>query len=213
MSVKREKSKSNVTDDSASSTKFEAKIIGNIKRIYNFQKIADFQYLPMCSTSSKSLVNETAANGANKSFTFNAFYDNLLFKNIENYEYELKKNSIPQLFILPPFFSRFDDPVNYAFRSEPNQKQKQSNSQAEIGSKKSNSSGSTNQCENEQAESSASRNNSRVDESNLDDERQDEQNKDEQSNELIRSMRQERSSQALLVTFDCQQIPTGIKRI
>ena len=48
--------------------------------------------------------------------------------------------------------------------------------------------------------------------SNLDDDKLDDQNKDEQPNELIRSMRQERSSQALLVTFDCQQIPTGIKR-
>jgi len=155
MSVKRIKSKSNASDDPPSSAKFEAKVIGNIKRIYNFQKIADFQYLPMCSTSSKSLVNETATSGTNKSFTFSAFYDNLLFKNIENYEFELKKNSIPQLFILPPFFSRFDDPVNYAFRSEPNQKQKQLGSQAENSSKKlNNSSSATNQCENEKVESS-----------------------------------------------------------
>jgi hypothetical protein len=211
MSVRKlKKSKSNTSKDSES--KFEAKIIGNIRRIYSFQKIADFQYLPMCSTSSKSTSNESTTNGANKSFTFNAFYDNLLFKNIENYEYELKKNSIPQLFILPPFFSRFDDPVNYAFRSEPNQKHKQASLQAQNSnsSKKSNSSDSTKQCENDKTESSTSIN-LEIDGTVLDDDKQDEQNKEEQPNELIRSMRQERSSQALLVTFDCQQIPIGIK--
>ncbi len=35
----------------------------------------------------------------------------------------MRRNSIPQLFVLPPFFSRFDDPVNYAFRSEPFKKE------------------------------------------------------------------------------------------
>lgn len=55
-------------------------------------------------------------NGA--SFQYTAFYDNFKFNHIDNYEYDLRKNSIPQLFVLPPFFSRFDDPVNYAFRSE-----------------------------------------------------------------------------------------------
>jgi hypothetical protein len=29
--------------------KFDAKIIGQVDKIYTFQKIADFQYLPMCS--------------------------------------------------------------------------------------------------------------------------------------------------------------------
>lgn len=52
------------------------------------------------------------------SFQYTAFYDNFKFNHIDNYEYDLRKNSIPQLFVLPPFFSRFDDPINYAFRSE-----------------------------------------------------------------------------------------------
>ena len=57
------------------------------------------------------------------SFQFNAFYDNFKFDHIDNYEHDLRKNSIPQLYVLPPFFSRFDDPVNYAFRSEPVKKE------------------------------------------------------------------------------------------
>lgn len=52
------------------------------------------------------------------SLQHSAFYENFKFNHIDNYEHDLRKNSIPQLYILPPFFSRFDDPVNYSFRSE-----------------------------------------------------------------------------------------------
>ncbi len=96
--------------------KLEANVIGSIEKIYTFQKIADFQYLPMCT--SISLNNNSSTDHNQVSFQHSAFYDNFKFQHIDNYEHDLRKNSIPQLFILPPFFSRFDDPVNYAFRSE-----------------------------------------------------------------------------------------------
>lgn len=42
MKVKRKKN-----DDKI---KLDAQIIGAVEKIYSFQKIADFQYLPMCTT-------------------------------------------------------------------------------------------------------------------------------------------------------------------
>ncbi len=107
--------------DKTQRRKLEARIIGSIEKIYTFQKIADFQYLPMCTSISLNNSNNSVDNQV--SFQHSAFYDNFKFQHIDNYEHDLRKNSIPQLFILPPFFSRFDDPVNYAFRSEPVRKE------------------------------------------------------------------------------------------
>ena len=110
MSVKRSK-------DASSSTDVKCEIIGKIKSMHTFRKIADFQYLPMNSVSKQSDGKQSEP-PSSTSFTFNAFYDSFLFNNIHNYDNELRKNTIPKLFILPPFFSRFDDPVSYSFKSE-----------------------------------------------------------------------------------------------
>jgi hypothetical protein len=93
----------------------QAELAGRVDRIYTFKKIADFQYLPMSSNS----LSKSQSNKQTNSFQFNAFYDNFRFNLIDNYDHDLRKNNIPNLFVLPPFFSRFDDPVNYAYRSEP----------------------------------------------------------------------------------------------
>lgn len=35
---------------SSEKKKLDAEILGHVEKIYSFQKIADFQYLPMCTT-------------------------------------------------------------------------------------------------------------------------------------------------------------------
>ncbi|RNA14318.1 general transcription factor 3C polypeptide 5, partial [Brachionus plicatilis] len=161
-------------------------IVGKVRRFYTFNKMADFQYLPMSSSTQRTTNEE---NQIINKFTYNAFYDTFLFNNIQNYDQELRKNQLNQLFILPPFFSRFDDPINYSYRSEPNKKQileqvNESNKDlmggADCGQKESVP----------KSDSLA-----RL-----------EENKGE-SNCLIRSMRQERSSQAFLVPFNSREVP------
>ena len=169
-------------------------IVGKVKKIFNFQKIADFQYLPM-NTISKTI--DPIANGSSSgnnnttNITFNAFYDNFLFSNIQSYEQDLKRNTLP-LFVLPPFFSRFDDPVNYAFRSEPTKK-KDNKSIENVSSKSPEKSAS--ECKDDENPDSVDTENEIV-----------KDNKKEDT-PVIRSMRQERSSQAILVSFKTKNIP------
>jgi hypothetical protein len=159
-------------------------IVGKVKKIFNFQKIADFQYLPM-NTTSKTV--DSLSNGN----TFNAFYDNFLFNNIQSYEQDLKRNTLP-LFVLPPFFSRFDDPVNYAFRSEPTRK-------------KTNKSIDNDDAQSPKKSTLESKNNEN--ESNIENENETLKDGKEEGAPVIRSMRQERSSQAILVSFKDKNIP------
>ena len=161
----------------------KASIIGRCDRIYIFQKMADFQYLPM-NTVTKT---NNSSNQSSQVFEFNAFYDQFRFNTIDNYEQDLRRNQIPQLFILPPFFSRFDDPVSYSFKSE--------NQQKSIKAK-----------ENEKEERTKSENTEKSEDSDSDDEKS-RKSKDDGSSGLIKSMRQERSSLAYLITYHCKQIP------
>lgn len=166
-----------------SETKVE--IIGKVKRFHNFNKMADFQYLPMSCSTQRTTNNQNQA--VNK-FTYNAFYDTFMFQNIQNYDHELRKNQLNQLFILPPFFSRFDDPINYSYRSEPSKRQileqiNESNKDL-MGNSDSGQEPVTKQ------------EHSKITEENK-----------EESNFLIRSMRQERSSQAFLVPFNSRDVP------
>jgi hypothetical protein len=184
-------------------------LIGKIKTIYTFQKIADFQYLPMNNVADKSLV---ASDKNAASITFSAFYDNFLFNNIQNYEYELRRNSIPQPFILPPFFSRFDDPVNYSFKSEPTKKKiadtpssPQSSTGALIKSPEKEI-----KARKEDLDSNATATSENNSSNELTDNDKSFKGGDENSSELIRSMRQERSSQAILVAFKCKNIPNSM---
>ena len=57
MSVKVTKSKD--------STQSEAQIIGTIDKIYTFSKIADFQYLPMCSNVISKSTNSNHKQSSN----------------------------------------------------------------------------------------------------------------------------------------------------
>ena len=149
--------------------------MGKIERIYSFKKLADFQYLPM-SNSDLSKDN------------YDGFYDNFRFDQLPtDYKSDLGKSKVP-LYVLPPFFSRFDDPVNYALKPEPNKKS--INNELEYFNKLSNN-----------------ENLSELDASTAN---EDQQNTNENDNsDLICSVRQERSSQALLITFDKQQIPNS----
>lgn len=171
-------------------------LIGRIDKIYTFNKIADFQYLPMSSSAlSKTTTKQT------NSFQFTAFYDNFRFNLIDNYEHDLRKSNIPQLFVLPPFFSRFDDPVNYAYRSEPVKRE-----QKDLLISSSNDEKTSNDTKSKPAkQGEQSHDESAVDEATSKSSNQ----KDESSSGLIRSMRQERTSLAFLVTYNCKQIPTG----
>ncbi len=187
------------------STKTE--IIGRIDRIYTFKKIADFQYLPMSSNAMSKSPNKQT-----NSFQFNAFYDNFKFNLIDNYEHDLRKSNIPQLFILPPFFSRFDDPVNYSYRSEPVKREiKQllnivddsTTSTASINESALESKTNTKQDDMASEESNFLNGDLKTD---LNSSQKEEY---ASTSGLIRSMRQERTSQAFLVTFNCKQIPTG----
>jgi hypothetical protein len=230
------------------SKKFEARIIGKIKKVYTFQKIADFQYLPMSCSSVKRQPNpSTTSSSATTQFTYTSFYENFLFNNIHDYDHELRRNNLPQLFILPPFFSRFDDPVSYGFRSESvktkspgektpgktvaamtaapttastssptkqqNSPRHQTNDLADDGedndvddesrvlmqrrSRNQNESlDASSESVNDLNESTSSNNN----------------NNNSNNAELIMSMRQERSSQALLITFNCKEVPMSKKK-
>lgn len=160
-------------------------IIGKVKRFYSFTKMADFQYLPM-SCSTQRTTNDT--NESVNKFTYNAFNDTFLFTNIQSYEHELRKNQLNQLFILPPFFSRFDDPINYSYRSEPNKRQ----ILEQINDSSKDLMGNTETSQEPVFKNSKPKN--------------PEENKDE-STCLIRSMRQERSSQAFLVPFVSPEVP------
>lgn len=212
-------------------SKFDTKIIGKIKKVYSFNKIADFQYLPMSSSSIKippykpSNVHDHSQQDYEQlknmsQFTYNAFYDNFLFKNIQDYEYELRKNNLPQLFILPPFFSRFDDPVNYAFKSEPTKKAAntiETNDQSTKTTPKSqHEKGDDSMSEYKANSSKYSNNDDSLNTSNLNVSSNNDtsfvKNKstdDLNNTDLIRSVRQERASQAFLVSFKCESIPTS----
>ena len=101
----------------------------------------------------------------------------------------MSKSKVP-LYVLPPFFSRFDDPVNYAFKPEPNKKS--INNELEYFNRLC-----TNNDTNELDISISNTNN-------------DDQNNETDNSDLICSVRQERSSQALLITFSTLQIPNSI---
>ena len=240
MSVKRQ------TSRAGSSPTLHYEIIGKIKTMYTFQKIADFQYLPMNSVSktntSTSSVDPASSNNSSTTFTFNAFYDNFLFNNIQNYDVELRKTSMHKLFILPPFFSRFDDPVSYSFKSEtvkkvkstvksavndspskksspvksPSKKStptKSATSEEEEGESDAENDEADSDIENDEASNSFNNSNNKsgtIHSENVsanENEASANTTKDEYSPELIRSMRQERSSQAILVTFKCKEVP------
>ena len=90
----------------------EVKILGVVSRMYVFNSIADFQYLPMSSEAKavkSGAVEKTVT-------TYDAFYKHFRFDDIENHEEDFRQD-IP-LYVLPPFFSRFDIPINYAFRAD-----------------------------------------------------------------------------------------------
>ncbi|CAF0742732.1 unnamed protein product [Brachionus calyciflorus] len=165
----------------------QVEIIGKVKRVYNFNKMADFQYLPM-NSSNQRIQNENTQNL--NQFTYNAFYDNFLFTNIQSYDHEFRKNQLNQLFILPPFFSRFDDPVSYSYRSEPSKRQILEQVK-EINKELNGEAGQNSELETSLASSPQKKSD----------------NQKEESNDLIRSMRQERSSQAILVPFKSPTIP------
>jgi hypothetical protein len=232
-------------------TKYESKIIGKVKKMYCFTKMADFQYLPMGNVSSKQTASnpDTAAaanlspkSAAQTQFNYNAFYENFLFSNIDNYQQELKVNNLPQLFILPPFFSRFDDPINYAFRAEPNKKEpterlaaaiESSATQQGLEKSKLNKSSHSSDKSDKTFNSDDSENGvDDSDEDEMDDEANDSRNeksgystdnsekkravddgKDDSSSNLIRSRRQERSSQAVLVTYLCKEVPASKEKV
>ncbi len=151
---------------------YESRVMGKIERIYSFKKLADFQYLPMFNSKDN----------------YEDFYDNFRFDQLPtDYKNDLLKSKVP-LYVLPPFFSRFDDPVNYALKPEPNKKS--INNELEYFNKLSNN------------------DSNELDASTITNE--DQQNNNENGNsDLICSVRQERSSQALLITFDKQQIPNS----
>ncbi len=220
-------------------------------KVYTFQKIADFQYLPMsCSTLKKpTTTTATAAaaasvNQATSQYVYTSFYDNFLFTNMQDYEHEFRKNQLPQLFILPPFFSRFDDPVSYAFRSEPVKKSTNAapSSAAAAAESTTNNDEDTTTTTTTAAtmsfkQSSAAKTSSRNTDNDVTFRKSTETNmnnsvsaaenslveeattaaaalstsRDESNNpELIRSMRQERSSQAYLLTFSSKEIPSSM---
>jgi hypothetical protein len=216
----------------------KAEIVGKIKKMYCFTKMADFQYLPMSNVLSKQATNQEAnvslspKSTMQTQFNYTAFYENFLFNNIDSYQQELKTNNLPQLFILPPFFSRFDDPINYAFRAEPNKKEPidRTPSSKSWQSEKStpnkslenlervdrgfNNSESENgglEAVDDDDENESGRNDkSGYSSENMSPKKSIDDGKDDSSNNnLIRSRRQERSSQAVLVTYNCNEVPAS----
>lgn len=182
----------------------KASVIGKVKKLFTFSKMADFQYLPMGNISTKlssptapGVNNTSPKSGTETQFSYTAFYDSFLFNNIDNYQLELKENKLPNLFILPPFFSRFDDPINYAYRAEPSKKKPEESKKSTTSSKPMNG-------DSDEEDSNADEEERLSDEEETND-------KDteaiEDSSTLIRSRRQERSSQAVLVTYNCEQVP------
>ena len=160
-----------------------------------------------CSSVKKTSEQSTSAPSTSQ-YTYTSFYDNFLFNNIQDYDYEFRKSNLPQLFILPPFFSRFDDPVSYSFRSEPVSKRAIAATNRSATASNNNKSS---QADSSSIESAARR---ALNDSSLLDNELDlsgvSGKDDTNSSELIRSMRQERTSQAYLVTFNCKEIPTSI---
>lgn len=175
---------------------FEASIVGSVKRFYNFQKIADFQYLPMTS----HLKSEQANNESNSSkgrraedtIVHKAFYDSFKFDNIDNCEQDLRKNLLPEYFLLPPYFSRFDDPVNYGFKRDAN-----TSVQAKPKSNEPENENHDDDDDDNDSESGKKSKSTRGSPSK----KEQEASADTADNSLIRSVRQERSSQAILITF------------
>jgi len=158
--------------------KSKCKLIGDIRKTFSFTKLADFQYLPM-----KRLENDERTEAETQ--TYEGFYNNFNFNSFKDYKDDFRSD-IP-LYVLPPFFSRFDDPVNYAFKAEPCKKKGDAEdsfleSFSDVGNL------SAANFENENIEDIVSSNN-------------------EKDPSLIRSVRQERSSQAFLITFDTPDVP------
>lgn len=179
-----------VKKNSSQDNKFDVKIIAKVKKVYTFQKIADFQYLPMSchgmnrTTPDDSTQDSASSSSSTKQYNYTSFYDNFLFNNIHDYKHEFERNNLPQLFILPPFFSRFDDPVSYSYRSET--AKRINGSEAVTTVAVTTTAAATSEGEDTSAVAAG-----------------------KGDPELIRSMRQERSSQAILVTFKVNQIPTS----
>ena len=213
----------------------KSEIVGKIRKLYCFTKMADFQYLPMGNVSSKQSSSQSSGetvsalspkSATQTQFNYTAFYDNFLFSKIDNYQQELKFNNLPQLFILPPFFSRFDDPINYAFRAEPNKKEPVKRSPAKASSQLekltpiNESSQEGERAENErdsnsEGDMSEDDYESKLDRSGNSSEnsvkrtRENSRERDDSSTTLIQSRRQERSSQAVLVTYNCKEVPAS----
>jgi general transcription factor 3C polypeptide 5 (transcription factor C subunit 1) len=165
---------------------YESKLIGKIEKIFTFRKLSDFQYLPMSKVD-------------NVDAKYEGFYKNFHFDQIDDFKQDLKAK-IP-LYVLPPFFSRFDDPVNYAFKPEPNKKI--ASSLEYFSSMGENSGATTSKTRDESINVSFSDDATacKLEQESFD-------TADESfSSDLIRSVRQERSSQALLITFDCLEVP------
>jgi hypothetical protein len=200
-------------------------IIGKVQKFLSFESIADFQYLPMMSRNvhhhhhhHHSTSHSGRPSTATNSYTYTAFHHSFDFSSISNYENDLRRSMMPpQLFILPPFFSRFDDAVNYSFRSEPtkkseHQKLEQSNTIDTSGSKPSiekNEPKTTTDKSNSSSKQGATTSEILGDEELVTSPKRaikDKSNEDP-SNVLIKSLRQERSSQAVLVTYNCEHIP------
>jgi hypothetical protein len=172
---------------------YESELIGKVEKIFTFRKLADFQYLPMSRVEN---TNDECSN-------YDGFFKNFHFDQIDDFKQDLKAK-IP-LYVLPPFFSRFDDPVNYAFKPEPNKKV---TSSLEYFNNISSPSGLATR--NRTKDDLASTTKANLDDSKTSNTEQDsvDGGADESfSGELIRSVRQERSSQALLITFECPNVP------
>jgi hypothetical protein len=164
----------------------------------------------------------------------NAFYDTFRFNKIDDYEQDLLENElltpndsnnislIDHLYVLPPYFSRFDDPVNYSFKSEPNRKVAQRSQPSTQPSKQSpkkrvdkekettiNNNNDDNKHDDNKNDDSITENENETQNKSLSD-----KDKDKDKNEsLLSSARVKRSSQAILVTFNCKEIPLQRKDV
>jgi hypothetical protein len=202
----------------------KAEVIGRVQKFLSFESIADFQYLPMMSrnihhhhhSSSQFSRPSTSTN----SYTYTPFHHSFDFSSIGNYENDLRRSLIPpQLFILPTFFSRFNDAVNYSFRSEPTKRSellKPQQSTKDINGSKSLSEKNEQKAITDKANSSKGALSS-VTENSIDEQEPGSSPKravkdklhEDAGSVLIKSLRQERSSQAVLVTYNCEKIPMG----
>ncbi|ESN96593.1 hypothetical protein HELRODRAFT_189301, partial [Helobdella robusta] len=86
----------------------EGEIVGTVETVITFTSLCDFQYLPMTQ---------------NKNGTYTSFHDDITFKDVNLRDYSQWVQKPVPLFLLPPFFSRFDQPFQYCFREKATEKQ------------------------------------------------------------------------------------------